>query len=600
MSRTPETNPNPGRDLRERAEAAWQARHRDFSAASQDDVVRLLHELEVHQIELELKNEELRYAQIELEESRQQFSDLYDFAPVGYLTIGQDTVIAQANLTAATMLGVERLHLVGQRFSRFLQRQSQDALYQWLGATGSSVPSRSGELLLHKANGVTLPVSMEMAEVVGSSPPAWRCVIMDITEHKKAEAVQHRLHQLAMMSLDTGKMEDLLGAVLKTAMTITQADFGNIQLLEPGSSDLRIAAQRGFPQWWIDYWQTVAKGQGTCGTALERGERVIVEDIEHSQIFSGTAFEIQRKAGVRAVQSTPLVSRSGNPIGMFSTHYKRPHRPDERTLELLDLLAHEAADIIEHKQAENERARLLEAEQEARAAADAANRSKDVFLATVSHELRTPLNSMMGWAQMFREGILPSDRVPHAIASINRTAEVMKTLVEDLFEMSRLATGNLQLNREYVDIVLVVQESLNLLESSANAKNIRLEIYFESEPMMVHADPNRLRQILWNLLSNAIKFTPPEGLVALHLRSIAKEVEIRVVDSGQGIAPEFAPQVFEPFAQGTGGGKGLGLGLAIVRQLVTAHGGRISVTSPGVGQGATFTVVLPMLAGVPA
>jgi len=448
---------------------------------------------------------------------------------------------------------------------------------------------------------------------------------------------------------------------------------------------------------------------------MEQGERIIVDDMERSPIFSGVDLDKQRIAGVRAVQSTPLVSRSGKLIGVFSTHYKTPHRLDTRTLLLLDLLAREAADsiaqvqseaelrrqaalldlaqngifvhdsegritywnegavrcygwskgealgrvvhtllrtqfpeplerildvvkrtghwegelvhtsrdgrritiesrwaiqrdaegegfrilqinndITERKQAEEDRARLLEAEQQARATADAANRSKDVFLATVSHELRTPLNAMRGWAQMLRDGVVPRERVPNAIASISRNADVLKRLVEDLVEMSRLATGNLQLNRQHVDIVAILRESMTLLESAAKAKNIRLESKIDFEPVTVNGDPIRLYQILWNLISNAIQFTPSEGRVALHVHSTGRQVEIRVVDSGLGIAPEFLPHIFEPFAQETGGQKGLGLGLAIVRQLVAAHDGHINVTSPGVGLGTTFTLLLPV------
>ena len=252
-------------------------------------------------------------------------------------------------------------------------------------------------------------------------------------------------------------------------------------------------------------------------------------------------------------------------------------------------------DITERKRAEDERVRLLAGEQQARAEADAANRSKDVFLAKVSHELRTPLNALMGWTRMLRNRELPSARVPHAIASIDRNGEVLKTLVEDLVEMSRVSTGKLQLDRRHLDIVAVVRESMNLLEPAANAKNIRVEMDSDSERVIVDGDPTRLRQVLWNLLSNAIKFTPPEGRVALRLRSASGEVEITMVDSGQGIASEFLPHVFEPFSQAENSGQGLGLGLAIVHQLVTAHDGRISAMSPGVGGGATFTVFLPVV-----
>ena len=189
----------------------------------------------------------------------------------------------------------------------------------------------------------------------------------DITDRKRAEMdlvqakeqlafdldAMTRLQEIGTLFLQEANLQPVLTEIVAAAIIISGSDFGNIQLLEPETSDLKIVAQQGFPQWWIDFWSTVAKGRGTCGTALERGERVIVEDVEQSPIFVGTsALDIQLRAGLRAVQSTPLVSRSGKPLGMFSTHFKKPHRPDERSLRLLDLLARQASDIIERWQAE--------------------------------------------------------------------------------------------------------------------------------------------------------------------------------------------------------------------------------------------------------
>jgi PAS domain S-box-containing protein len=180
-----------------------------------------------------------------------------------------------------------------------------------------------------------------------------QAVVRDVTERKEAEEVQRRLHQLAMMPLEAN-LKEVLGAIVEAAIDVAHADFGNIQLLDPEALDLRIAAHRGFPTWWIDYWQTATKGKGVCGSAAARAQRVIVEDVEHSPIFTGTDLAMQRKAGVRAVQSTPLVSRTGKFIGMLSTHFRNPCRPDARTLSLLDVLAREAADIIGYAQAEAE------------------------------------------------------------------------------------------------------------------------------------------------------------------------------------------------------------------------------------------------------
>src|SRR5215831_218080 len=159
-----------------------------------------------------------------------------------------------------------------------------------------------------------------------------------------------RLHKLSTLSVTEGDLERILCEIVDTAIALTGADFGNIQLVDPVSLALRIVAQRGFQQSWVDFWNNLPEGQGSCGVSLKQGERVIVENVEQTPILGGATLEMLLKASVRAVQSTPLVSRSGKPLGMFSTHYRKPQRPDEATLRLLDLLARQAADIIEHVQ----------------------------------------------------------------------------------------------------------------------------------------------------------------------------------------------------------------------------------------------------------
>jgi PAS domain S-box-containing protein len=162
-----------------------------------------------------------------------------------------------------------------------------------------------------------------------------------------------RLHDVGALSVREGNLETVLDKIVDAAIAIARADFGNIQLLDADSKGLKIAAQRGLPQWWVDYWNVVYSGEGACGTALEREEPIIVEDVERSPIFADAAdLEVQLRAGVRACLSTPLIGRSGRPIGMLNTHYKMPHTPDDRSLRLQDLLARQATDIIERAQAE--------------------------------------------------------------------------------------------------------------------------------------------------------------------------------------------------------------------------------------------------------
>ncbi|WP_413173499.1 PAS domain S-box protein [Anabaena azotica] len=257
-------------------------------------------------------------------------------------------------------------------------------------------------------------------------------------------------------------------------------------------------------------------------------------------------------------------------------------------------------DITERKQAEQEREQLLKREQIARAEAEVANRIKDEFLATLSHELRTPLNAILGWSQLLKSRKFDEITTARALDTIDRNSRALAQLIEDVLDVSRIICGKLRLNLHSVELAPVVSAAIDTVRPAADAKEITIESQFDSEVGVVIADANRLQQIVWNLLSNAVKFTPKRGKVKVGLKRINSRVQIQVSDTGGGIHSDFLPHVFERFRQAdsstTRSHGGLGLGLAIVRHLVELHGGTVSATSPGLGQGATFIVNLPMKA----
>lgn len=256
-------------------------------------------------------------------------------------------------------------------------------------------------------------------------------------------------------------------------------------------------------------------------------------------------------------------------------------------------------DFTERKRIEDERAQLLAREQEARSAAEAANRMKDEFLATLSHELRSPLNAMLGWIRLLNTRKFDEATTARAMETIERNAKSQAQLVEDILDVSRIIRGKLRLNIRPLDLVTVIEAALETLRPSANAKEIVLQLVLDGVAGKVAGDSDRLQQVIWNLLSNAIKFTPQGGCVKVKLEHIDSQVEIIVTDTGQGIHPEFLPYVFDRFSQADSSTKrtytGLGIGLAIVRHLVELHGGTVHAYSPGVGEGATFTVKLPLI-----
>lgn len=259
-------------------------------------------------------------------------------------------------------------------------------------------------------------------------------------------------------------------------------------------------------------------------------------------------------------------------------------------------------EITRAKQAEDERSRLLAREREARREAERVSLLKDEFLATVSHELRNPLNAIVGWAHMLESGRLDKNEQHKAVGSIARNAKAQARLVKDLLDFSRLGSGRMRLYIRQVDPVRVIAAACEMFQPAVQAKSLELDCDLEKAGILVAADPDRLQQIVSNLLSNAIKFTPSPGKIDVTLKRVGSTVEIAVRDTGEGIAPEFLPHVFEPFRQADTGSarqhQGLGLGLAIVRSLAELQGGSVSATSEGAGKGARFVVRLPIAAFV--
>jgi two-component system CheB/CheR fusion protein len=244
--------------------------------------------------------------------------------------------------------------------------------------------------------------------------------------------------------------------------------------------------------------------------------------------------------------------------------------------------------------------RRMEAERTARATAEAANRAKDLFLATLSHELRTPLGTILLQSEVLRRAGEGNRGVERAGAAIHRAASAQARLIEDLLEVSRIVSGKLRLDQHVIELGDVVHGALELSRAAAESRSIQLEGPVEHPPLHVYGDPARLQQVLSNLLTNAIKFTPRAGRVSVSVDRSEGAARITVRDNGAGIRPEFLPRLFDRFSQADSTATrvhgGLGLGLALVKHLVELHGGSVGADSPGEGQGATFWVSLPVVA----
>jgi signal transduction histidine kinase/ActR/RegA family two-component response regulator len=336
----------------------------------------------------------------------------------------------------------------------------------------------------------------------------------------------------------------------------------------------------------------VPRGTGTVGLAVQTGTTVMTPDVLDDPRLR-IPVELHGRIQVapyRSVVAVPLIVH-GHVIGACALGDRRGRRLEASEVALAEAFADQAAVALEN-------ARLFHDAETARARAEAANRTKDEFLATLSHELRTPLTAILGWARLLVSRPTDTAAMPRGLEVIERNARAQAQLVDDLLDVSRIITGKLRLDVRPVELPLLVEGALDAVRTAADARGIRLDVSLDTDAGPVAGDEARLRQILWNLLSNAVKFTPRGGRVALSVTRAGSDVAIAVTDSGKGIDPAFLPHIFERFRQAdsttTRTHGGLGLGLAIVRHLAELHGGSVQAESEGEGRGAVFTVRLPL------
>jgi signal transduction histidine kinase/ActR/RegA family two-component response regulator len=333
---------------------------------------------------------------------------------------------------------------------------------------------------------------------------------------------------------------------------------------------------------------------------MQRGITVVNVD---SKIDPRTAADYQRSyeaTGERAYVAVPLM-REGHWVASLWVSDDKPREWTKDELSLLQTVAERTWTAIEKLRAEDQREQLLQREQEARDAAEKANQLKDEFLATLSHELRNPLNVILGYSELLLRlpEIQQSMRLTRMADALRRNAQSQSQLINDLLDLSRLQRGKISLNHEPVSLAAIIDNAVETVRADASAKGVDLRLNVGDQLLLVDGDRLRLQQIAWNVLNNAVKFTPSGGSIEISLSSDIDRGVLVVKDTGQGIDPRFLPHVFEMFRQADGSNRrrhgGLGIGLALVKQLVQLHGGSITAESDGPGEGARFTVRLPLM-----
>jgi PAS domain S-box-containing protein len=461
------------------------------------------------------------------------------------------------------------------------------------------------------------PIRNAAGRVIGASK-----IARDITERKRAgalrvellaaeQAARARAEVAERRATTLAEASSVLASSLDSATTLrtmsrlivpTFADWCIIDLVrrdhamervavaasEPGTQALLYELQHHAPDW---------TSQQPGAQAIRGGTSILFPEVTEETLTStarDTAhLALMRRLQPRSALAVPLVSRS-RIVGAITLVRSTPGwRYAEADVAMAEDLARRAAQAVDN-------ANLYSEVDEARAQAEAANRTKDVFLAVLSHELRTPMNAVYGWARMLQMGQIDEATMPRAFEAIVRNSHVQLQLIDDLLDMSRIMSGKMRLDIRPVDLPRVLEAALDAVRPTAEAKGLRLQPLIDPNAGPLTGDPDRLQQIVWNLLMNAIKFTPKGGRIQITLQRVNSHIEIVVSDTGVGIDRELLPFIFDRFRQGDSGSTrtqgGLGIGLSLVRHLTELHGGTVAGESAGEGQGATFRVKLPVAA----
>jgi PAS domain S-box-containing protein len=414
----------------------------------------------------------------------------------------------------------------------------------------------------------------------------------DVNARKVAErqvdddlAAMSRLQDLSTQLVHQGDMHALLRKILEAANELLGTTRGNIQFYDPESRRLSLVVHQGFGRRFLERFADDGN-PAICDRAAERPERVVFEDLEAEPGLQGTVdLAILLDDGIRAVQSTPLVTRDGRLLGMLSTHWNQPHRPTDRELRYLDLLARMASDYIERTQSEQS---LLDGD-----------RRKTEFLAMLAHELRNPLAPIGNAVEVLRRSRGDDRQVEVASGMLDRQVRQLVRLVDDLLDMSRITSGKIELRREVVEVGAVVNQAVESTRWLIQSMEHELQVTLPMRPLRLRADPARLAQVVSNLLTNACKFMRRGGRIGIAVHEEEGAALITVRDEGIGISSTHLPRIFDLFVQGDTSlertTSGLGIGLTLVKSLVELHGGTVEARSEGPGSGSEFVIRLPGL-----
>ena len=556
-------------------------------------------------------------------ENEAGFRALFQYATVGILVVGSDGRIELANPCIEELFGYGVAELIGQPVEilmpQVFRQKHVNHRNKYFNYPQARPMGYGLSLYARKKNGVEFPVEISLGSYKLYDENLAVAFITDITERKKteeelleskrrlydeAEALKF-LHDAGNNLWQIENLQQGLEEILKSAIALTKADKGNVQLFDAEEKVLRIVAQKGFEKEFLDYFREVsAKDNSACGRALKESKQIVVADTEKE--WSGNDAEIARKSGFRAVQSTPLIARDGTPLGMISTHFTNPHIPDELALSRVELYSHKARSFIEKVRShETIKKQNLELEDKVNERTlelitslereKKLNDLKSLFVSMASHEFRTPLSAILSSISLI-ESYTKEEQADKRKKHIERIKSSVKNLVDilnDFLSLEKVEQGNVEVINEEFNLHAFAEDIIEEVHGILKpGQKINLLYTGKKE---VTQDQKILKNVLLNLLSNAIKYSKEGKEVHFSIGS-SDEISIEISDEGIGIPEEEQENIFSKFfrAKNAAGIQGTGLGLNIVKKYVELLDGNIHFRSKH-NAGTTFIINLPQI-----
>ena len=584
-------------ELRKNAEKKLKKKPADRQKLQVRNPSEVIHELEVHQIELEMQNEELRRTQVQLEESRSRYSDLYDFAPIGYFVFDSNGLILEVNLSGATLLGVERSYLVKKPFSSYISRDDRNLFYLHRKKSLETKTKQTCEIRLVRKDGSQLYALLDTVAIENSKDNSihLRTTVTDITERKDAEEKlknltttlkqniqkiqldESRLQALLILNqLKEASTQELIDFVLEEAVKLTKSKNGYLKIIHKDQTIMTIHS------WSMNKMKqsVYVEKTGLLSEKIQPKEAVVIDDSVNVSPFKSGKYEelgeVTRHIDISVADNERIVATAG--VGNKTEEY------DDSDIRQLTLLLQGMWKLMQRKLAVEQLKKTMEA--------------KSQFVSMASHELRTPLTSIKEGIRLVLQGKNSQldDKQKKFLGLAQRNVNRLARLINNVLDFQKLDSGKIDFNIQENDANEVVRDIKETMATLANDKKLSLITELDENLPIVKFNRDKIMQVLMNLVNNAIKFTDQGGVTITSAKE-GNTIRISVQDTGPGIKEEDLSRLFHEFEQLTDISNrkpgGSGLGLVISKKIIERHNGKIWAESE-YGKGTTFHFVLPV------